>query len=243
MNSKIKLGLISFVVLALIAVAGWLSIGLGGKLLGNYKSLENIKTTQGLASDTSDYDPHITKVSGEYQNFLGIVKSSGDIEGIYEKVSAGDYSYETLDDKSLGRYTVESKAFIKNEDVANKVYQEAVRTFQEIGYTTETKGNNEMSFTREFQPAKEASDAQPGVDTLVIALTEKESSYEVSFNYQSTELPLSGIPSQGQPDYTVEEVNKMVSEVDDGTLDACDFEPNGAVGGWYPEYSCLKELI
>jgi hypothetical protein len=243
MNSKIKLGLISFVVLALIAVAGWLSIGLGGKLLGNYKSLENVKTTHGLASDTSDYDPHITKVSGEYQNFLGIVKSSGDIEGVYEKISAGDYSYESLNEESVGKYTIESKVFIKNEDAANEVYQEAVRTFQEIGYVTEAKGDNKMSFNREFQPAKEASNAQPGVDTLVIALTEKESLYEVSFDYQSTELPLSGIPSQGEPNYTVEEVNKMVSEVDDGTLDACNFEPNGAVGGWYPEYGCLKDLL
>lgn len=244
MKKKVRSGFIVLLVIVLVGVAGWLSIGLGGDLLGDYRSLKFIKTTQGVAINISQYDPHVTKVEQEYKDLLSRATNNNKIEGIYERIHAGDYAYETLTAKEKGQYTIEAAIFFGDKNEAQTTFDEALKTFKEIGYTVKSDAENteQVELVRQFIPADESSSAAPGFDKILISIKTDETKPSIRFNYQSTELPLGGIPAQGDT-YTVEQVNKMWEEIGNGKLDLCSYEPNGAIGGWYPEYECLKELL
>jgi hypothetical protein len=245
MNSRIKLALGVLAVVVLVIIAGWLSIGLGGGLLGDLRSQKFIKTTQGVATETVMVDPHVTKVNNEYQNFLDIAKNNGKIEGLYERIHAGDYAYETLTAEEKGQYSIDASVFFNEKVESENTYKEAQKTFEEIGYKVNpdsSTSETQVELIRQFVPADESSTASPGSDRILLSLHEKNNTYSVMITYQSTELPLGGIPAQGE-NYTVEQVKQMWEDIQTGKLDLCSLEPNGAVGSWSPDYECLQENL
>lgn len=240
--------LISILILAIaISAALILSLGVGGNIVNNYRQTLWTATTQGTASSLKESDPHIQKVYNEYNSFLTDAKKTNQIEGIYERIHAGDYSYENIQDETNnGQYIIESFVFFKKSDEATQQFLNLKTTLQEAGYKAKnntTFEDDQVEMNRQFIPARENSAASPGNDNLIVSLNERDDYQVIMFSYSSTELPLNKIPTNNDKDYNVTELKKMWDKVISKEIDLCEYEPNGAIGGWYPEYKCLQDSL
>lgn len=240
--------LISMLILVIaISVALILSLGFGGNIINNYRQTLWTVTTQGTASSLKEADPHIQKVYAEYKDFLNNAKKTNKVEGIYERIHAGDYSYENIQDETNnGQYFIESFVFFNSPDEANETFLKLKTTLQDAGY--EAKNNtsfedSQVDVKRQFIPARENSSASPGNDNLIASLNERNGYQVIMFSYSSTELPLNKIPTNNDKNYSVTELKKMWDKVISKDIDLCEYEPNGAIGGWYPEYKCLQDSL
>lgn len=240
---KLRATFFVLLVVVLITVAILLAFGLGGKLVGDYNKRFWIASTQGTANEAVEIDPHVTKVKDEYLKVVDIQETQ-QVNGVFEKISAGDYQYEKIDEESLGQYTINTFFFYKDKQQATVGYENAVQYLESIGYEQDKEieaSETSASLLRTFVPAQESSDGSPGSDKITLSTFTRESGVTVIiFLYQSTELPLSGIPAQGE-EYTVEELKEYENKVFSGEIDSCELPPNGAIGGWYSDHDCFKE--
>lgn len=253
MTKTIKLAkplkvLISLLVLAVaICLALVLSLGVGGNIVNNYRQTLYIASTQGTAPSIKEADPHIQKVHKEYKTFIKQVEKSKSLEGIYERIHAGDYSYENIEDENNnGQYIIENFVFFDSLKSAEEEFNSLKKSLESYGYSPKnstTFDDNQIDLTRQFVPAREQSSASPGNDSLTISLNERDGHGIIMFTYSSTELPLNLIPTNNDKDYTVTELKKMWDKVISKEIDLCEYEPNGAIGGWYPEYNCLQDSL
>lgn len=245
-NKKVRFTFIALLGLVLVTVAVWLSVGLGGKLVGDYREQNFIKTTHGVASSESELDPHIKKIQAEYKKVIDTAKANNP-DGIYERIYAGDYAYEKLTADEMGQYTIEASIIFSSDETAKKVYSDILTQLKIVGYeqdekVTPTETNADL--LRMFVAADEQSAGSPGNDLVTLGVSPSGDGLKsrITFFYQGTETPLGGLPN-GSENYKVSEYEELIKKVSSGELNICDYEPNGAVGGWYPEYSCQKDYL
>lgn len=233
--------------LLIIGIALWLSVGVGGYFMKGILQQQYIKTTHGLAYSASEIDPHIAKIQSEYEELINKAKEHNP-EGIYERIHAGDYSYPTLTEDSLGQYSIETTIIYATPGEAETAYDSILLSFQDKGYVVPPEllmgDDNFAEMVRMINAADEKSTISPGEDHIVLSAGPSKDKGRITFFYKSPELPLEGIPSYENPqEYTVKEYDSLQEQIISGELDLCDFEPNGAVGGWYKEYSCEKDYL
>lgn len=240
---KIRLTFTILLVVVMIAAALFLSFGLGGKLIGDYNTRNYTVASQGTAIDAAQVDPHVTKVADEHKKVTSYA-AQNNVNGIFERVYAGDYSYEKIDENSLGQYTIESFYFFENKDDSRKAYESILKYLNDLGYQQDESieaSESTANLLRVFVPSDEVSSASPGNDAITLDTYEKESGVNVIiFMFKSTELKLSGIPQVSNENYTVEQQEKWIARIVNGEEDGCDLTPNGVVGGWVPQYECYQ---
>lgn len=240
---KVRLTFTILLIVVMVVAALFLSFVWGGKLIGDYNTRNYITTSQGTATDEVSVDPHITKVADEYKKITQYAVQNN-VDGIFEKIFAGDYSYEKIDENSSGQYTINSFYFFKNQEDSNKTYTNILKYLNDLGYKKDEssdKSSTKIKLLRVFVPSDELSSAAPGNDTVTLDMYTKSSGVNViAFTFASTELKLSEIPQTSNKNYTVEEKEKWVTRIKNGEENVCDIKPNGVVGGWVPEYKCYQ---
>ena len=241
---KIRLSFLAILGVAVVALVAWLVFGLAAPMVTNLNAQKHIKTTHGLAVNESETDPHVTKTSEEYDNLIFLSKDYN-VTGIYEKQSAGDYSYEKLEPEHPGRYTIETTLFFETPENATEAYASLVDRLTGIGYTPADKEEPNEKFTsleRMFIAADESSNGSPGSDKFTLTNISNDVG-KIVLLFQTPEIPLKGIPSNGEKDVTVSEYNKTIENIISGEINLCEYEPNGLTGGWYPDYECLQDKL
>jgi len=218
----------------------------GSQIIGENNKKNWFQTTQGLASDSSQVDPHITKVYEE-QNQVTNVAKNNNVGGIFQKISAGDYQYETLKHENLAQFTVENFYFFDTNENAVSAWEEMSVLMSELGYEQDPSVDpteTSASLIRQVVPADEMSDVSPGNDTVSLSMFTREPGVTVIvFLYTSTELTLGGIPAQDGEQFTVTQVEQMIEDVVNGTVDGCSLQPNGTTGGWVPDLGCYQQYL
>lgn len=246
-TSKVRWSFIILLITVLVAVAVWLSLGLGGQIMGDYLKQNYVKATHGLAMEEPEVDSHVSKVHTEYETLLELADSQNP-DGVFEMITAGDYSYEKLEPELPGQYTISSTIIYPDEATAKKVYDKFIETLTSIGYEQDPEiepTESTADLLRMFNAADEASEGAPGDDHIVLqyyATGENLDKTKITFFYSGTETPLAGIPYEKE-EITVKDFDALVEKVVAGEIDQCAYEPNGIIGGWYPEYECLPEYL
>lgn len=239
---KLRVSFLILLGIVLVTVALILAFGVGGKFVGDYNKRNWIVSTQGTATSSANYDPHVTKTQNEYLKVVEI-QEANNVDGVYEKISAGDYEYAQIDSESLGQYTINTFFFYENPEDADKAFQKTQEYLENISYAEDKEVEStetNVTLLKTVVPSEEQSNVSPGNDKVTLTKFTRESGVTVLiFMFQSTELPLSGIPASGE-EFTVEKLKDYEQKVFSGEIDSCSLTPNGAIGGWYPNHECYK---
>ena len=240
-NRKVSVPLFLLLLLTLVATAVIL-VGWGGSILGEYNKKDWFVASEGTATDITSSDAHVQTAADQYKK-LKIIAGEEHVGAVFERIYAGNESYEKIVPEDLGQYSIDTFFFYDKEADGKKAYDRMLQYLNDLGYVQDslvTASDTTATLIRPVSPKDEGSEGSPGNDSVSLFYAPTSTGKtRVIFMYQSTELTLAGIPADPNFDYyTVEQAQKLNNDIASHTVNSCDYQPNGVVGGWDPAYGC-----